>query len=372
MVAPRKPKLSAVEPVGSAIIFLTNPLDKGKTERRMTQTVSLIRGDGIGPEIVDATLAVLEALKVDLQWEEVRAGSGAFADLGTPLPEETLLSIARTKVCLKGPLETPIGTGFRSINVAIRKHFDMYANVRPSKVLPGVQTRFSDTDLDMVIVRENTEGAYAGIEHVIPPNRSAAETIILITRHASERICRYAFEYARRTGREKITLVHKANILKETNGLFLEVGQAIAREYDDIQFEDIIVDNMCMQMVMRPERFDVIVTTNLFGDILSDLAAGLIGGLGLTPGANIGTDASMFEAVHGTAPDIAGQGLANPTALIRAASMMLDHLELVEDARRLNAAIDKVLADGKYLTGDLGGSASTREYTKALVGALEA
>lgn len=337
----------------------------------MTQTVSLIRGDGIGPEIVDATLQVLDALKVDLEWEEVRAGSGAFADLGSPLPEETLLSIARNKVCLKGPLETPIGTGFRSINVAIRKHFDMYANVRPSKILPGVDTRFSDTGLDLVIVRENTEGAYAGIEHVIPPNRSAAETIIIMTRYACERICRYAFEYARRRDRKKVTLVHKANILKATNGLFLEVGQAVAREFDDIEFEDIIVDNMCMQMVMRPETFDVICTTNLFGDILSDLAAGLIGGLGLTPGANIGADASMFEAVHGTAPDIAGKGLANPTALLRAAGMMLEHVNMCEEARQLNEAINQVLSEGKYLTGDLGGSASTAEYTKALVGAIQ-
>ena len=335
----------------------------------MSQKVSLIRGDGIGPEIVDATLAVLEALDVDIEWEEVRAGSGAFADLGTPLPEETLLSIGRNKVALKGPLETPIGTGFRSINVAIRKHFDMYANVRPATTLPGVKTRFDGVDL--VTVRENTEGAYCGIEHAIPPNRAAAESIILCTRWASERIIRYGFEYARRVGRKKITLVHKANILKETNGLFLEIGQAIAREYDDIEFEDLIVDNMCMQMVTRPEDFDVIVTTNLFGDILSDLAAGLIGGLGLTPGSNIGDKASMFEAVHGTAPDIAGQGIANPTALMRAAGMMLEHMEMVDEAKALNQAINKVLAAGEAVTGDLGGSATTEEFTNAVVAAIE-
>jgi isocitrate dehydrogenase (NAD+) len=333
----------------------------------MTEKVSLIRGDGIGPEIVDATVRVLDALEADIEWEEVRAGSGAFADLGTPLPEETLQSIGRNKVVLKGPLETPIGTGFRSINVAIRKHFDMYANVRPSKVLPGVKTRFSDSGLDMVIVRENTEGAYSGIEHSIPPNRAAAETVILCTRWACERIVRYAFEYAARTGRKKVTLVHKANILKETHGLFLEVGRSIAREHKEIEFDDLIVDNMAMQMVIRPERFDVIVTTNLFGDILSDLAAGLIGGLGLTPGANIGSDASMFEAVHGTAPDIAGQGLANPTALLRAAGMMLDHLGMQEKARQLNTSIDEVLRRGDTLTGDLGGRASTVEYTQALL-----
>ncbi len=334
----------------------------------MSQKVSLIRGDGIGPEIVDATLSVLDALGVDLEWEEVRAGSAAFEDLGTPLPEETLLSIGRNEVALKGPLETPVGTGFRSINVAIRKHFDMYANVRPAQVLPGVETRYSD--VDMVTVRENTEGAYSGIEHTIPPNRAAAESIILCTRWASERIVRYAFDYARRVGRDKVTLVHKANILKETNGLFLEVGQSIAREYDDIEFEDLIVDNMCMQMVMRPERFDVIVTTNLFGDILSDIAAGLIGGLGLTPGANIGANASMFEAVHGTAPDIAGEGIANPTALMRAAAMMLEHLDYNDEAQQLEVALNTVLKEGEHVTGDLGGSATTSEFAKAVVGAL--
>ncbi len=333
----------------------------------MTQKVSLIRGDGIGPEIVEATVRALEALEVEIEWEEVRAGTGAFQELGTPLPEETLASIARNKVVLKGPLETPVGTGFRSINVAIRKHFDMYANVRPSKILPGVKTRFSDSGLDLVIVRENTEGAYAGIEHAIPPNRAAAETIILCTRWACERIVRYAFEYAKTTGRQKVTLVHKANILKETHGLFLEVGRSISREYEEIEFEDLIVDNMAMQMVIRPERFDVIVTTNLFGDILSDLAAGLIGGLGLTPGANIGSEASMFEAVHGTAPDIAGKGLANPTALMRAAGMMLDHMGMTEKARQLNGAIDEVLRQGEAVTGDLGGKATTEEYTAALV-----
>ncbi len=336
----------------------------------MSQKVTLIRGDGIGPEIVDATVRVLEALDAGLEWEEVRAGSGAFEDLGTPLPEETLLSIGRNKVALKGPLETPVGTGFRSINVAIRKHFDMYANVRPAQVMPGMDTRYADTDIDMVTVRENTEGAYAGIEHAIPPNRAAAETIILCTRWACERIVRYAFEYARRVGRQKVTLVHKANILKETNGLFLEVGQSIAREYDDIEFEDLIVDNMCMQMVMQPERFDVLVTTNLFGDILSDLAAGLIGGLGLTPGANIGEEASMFEAVHGTAPDIAGQGVANPTALMRAAVMMLDHLDMQEDSKRLATAIDTVLTAGETVTADLGGSATTDEFTDAVIAEL--
>ncbi|RAL24976.1 NAD-dependent isocitrate dehydrogenase [Lujinxingia litoralis] len=337
----------------------------------MSRKVSLIRGDGIGPEIVDATVSVIEALGVDLEWEEVRAGSGCFKDLGTPLPEETLLSIARNQCVLKGPLETPIGTGFRSINVAIRKHFDMYANVRPARLSPALTTRFSDTKVDIVVVRENTEGAYCGIEHVIPPNRSAAESIILVTRWACERIVRYAFDFARREGRSKVTLVHKANILKETNGLLLEVGQSIAREYDDIQFEDMIVDNACMQLVMRPENFDVIVTENLFGDILSDLTAGLIGGLGLTPGANIGEGASMFEAVHGTAPDIAGKGVANPTALMRAGGMMLGHLGYVDEAQLLEKAITATMANPENRTGDLGGKATTKQYTQALISAIQ-
>ncbi len=333
----------------------------------MSRKISLIRGDGIGPEIVDATVRVLDALGTNFEWEEVQAGSGTFKELGTPLPEETIQSIERNGIVLKGPLETPIGTGFRSINVTIRKHFDMYANVRPAKTTPGVQTRFQDLPIDIMLVRENTEGAYAGIEHVIPPNRAAAETIILCTRHACERIVRYAFEYARKAERERVTLVHKANILKETGGLFLEVGRQVAAEYSDIKFDDIIIDNMAMQLVQRPEKFDVIVTTNLFGDILSDLTAGLIGGLGLTPGANIGDRASMFEAVHGTAPDIAGKNLANPTALLRAGGQMLEHLGMIEEARRLDAAIAAVLGRGKVMTGDLGGRATTTEYTDALI-----
>ena len=335
----------------------------------MSRKVSLVRGDGIGPEIVDATLQVLDALEVDISWEEVRAGSGAYQDLGTPLPSETLASISRTQVALKGPCETPIGAGFRSVNVAIRKHFDMYANVRPARTIPGVKSRYEG--VDMVIVRENTEGAYAGIEHRIPPGRSAAETIMLFTRHGCERIVEYAFDYARRLGRQKVTLVHKANILKETGGLFLEVGREIADKYPQIEFNDLIVDNTCMQMVVRPERFDVIVTSNLFGDILSDLAAGLVGGLGVTPGANIGNGAAMFEAVHGTAPDIAGQGIANPTALMLAAAMMLDHIGMRGKADALRAAVEATLArGGEHVTGDLGGSATTRSYAEAVIGAL--
>lgn len=335
----------------------------------MAHKVTLIRGDGIGPEIVDATLRVLDALDVNLEWDEQQAGSGAHADTGTPLPAETLTSMTQTKLALKGPCETPIGAGFRSVNVAIRKHFDMYANVRPARSVPGLASRYDD--VDMVIVRENTEGAYAGIEHRIPPNWSAAETIMLFTRHGCERIVEYAFEYARRVGRERVTLIHKANILKETGGLFLSVGREIAQKYPDIGFDDMIVDATCMRMVTNPAMFDVVVTTNLFGDILSDLAAGLIGGLGLTPGANIGNQASMFEAVHGTAPDIAGKGLANPTALMLASAMMLDHLEKTDQADLMRKAIYNVLGRGETLTGDLGGKANTTQYTDALLRELE-
>lgn len=336
----------------------------------MTTKVSLIRGDGIGPEIVGATLRLLDALEVDIEWEEVRAGSGANRDLGSPLPSETLASIAQTQCVLKGPLETPVGAGFRSVNVAIRKHFDMYANVRPALTVPGVRSPF--TDVNMVIVRENTEGVYSGIEHRIPPNWSAAESIMLITRHGCERIVEYAFEYAQKAGRKKVTAVHKANILKETSGLFLSVAREIAAKYPGIEFDDMIVDATCMRLVMCPENFDVIVTTNLFGDILSDLAAGLIGGLGLTPGANIGKSAAMFEAVHGTAPDIAGKGLANPTALMLASAMMLDHLDMTSQAMHMRTAICTVLGRGEYVTGDLGGRANTTQYTDALIREIEA
>ncbi|MFP4600001.1 MAG: isocitrate/isopropylmalate dehydrogenase family protein, partial [Persicimonas sp.] len=306
----------------------------------MSTRVSLIRGDGIGPEIMEATLRVIDALDVGIDFDEVQAGAGAFEDLGTPLPEETLQSIAETGVALKGPLETPIGAGFRSVNVAIRKHFDLYANVRPARSIGGIPTRFSDLDLDLVVVRENTEGAYIGIEHTIPPNRSAAESIILVTRHGSERICRFAFDYAREHGREKVTLLHKANILKETSGLFLEVGREVASRYDDIEYDEVIIDAMCMKLVTNPQDYDVIVTTNLFGDIISDLTSGLVGGLGVTPGANIGENCAMFEAVHGTAPDIAGQGVANPTALMMSASMMLDHLGFKGESARMSTALE--------------------------------
>ena len=334
----------------------------------MAQKVTLIRGDGIGKEIVEATLRVLDALEVDLDWEEAHAGSGALLSHGSPLPDSTIDSMARTRLALKGPCETPIGAGFRSVNVAIRKHFDLYANVRPARNVPGLKTRFDGVDL--LLVRENTEGAYVGIEHRIPPNWSAAESIILITRHGSERVIRYAFEHAKQKGRKRVTLIHKANILKETSGLFLQVGRQMALEYPEIEFDDMIIDATCMKMVIDPTRFDVIVTTNLFGDILSDLAAGLIGGLGLTPGANIGEDCAMFEAVHGTAPDIAGKGIANPTALMLAAAMMLDHIGMDEQATRMRSAIDATLAEPEHRTGDLGGQANTAQYTDAVIAKL--
>jgi isocitrate dehydrogenase (NAD+) len=333
----------------------------------MSKRVSLIRGDGIGPEIVGATLRVLDALDVDIDFDEVRAGAGAFEDLGTPLPEETLASISETGVALKGPLETPIGAGFRSVNVAIRKHFDLYANVRPARSIGGVPTRFSDLDLDLVVVRENTEGAYIGIEHTIPPNRAAAESIILVTRYGSERIVDFAFQYAREHNREKVTLLHKANILKETSGLFLEVGREVASRYDDVDYDEVIIDAMCMKLVTNPQDYDVIVTTNLFGDIISDLTSGLVGGLGVTPGANIGKDCAMFEAVHGTAPDIAGKGIANPTALMMSAAMMLDYLDFNEESVHLSTAIENVLSRGEHTTGDLGGPANTDEFTDAVL-----
>lgn len=337
----------------------------------MSTKVSLIKGDGIGPEIVDATLDVLDAVGADIEWDEVEAGAGTHERIGTPLPDETLESISETQLALKGPLETPVGAGFRSVNVALRQHFDLYANVRPARTIPGVKSRYADTDLDITVVRENIEGAYSGIEHTIPPDNAAAESIILITKYGSERICRFAFEHARRHNRDKVTLAHKANILKETSGLFLDVGRRVSEDYPDIEFDDVIIDAMCMKLVMNPEQFDVVVSTNLFGDILSDLTAGLVGGLGMTPGANIGDDEAIYEAVHGTAPDIAGQNVANPTALMLAAANMLEDIDMEDKADRLRQGIFTILERGKPTTPDLGGSASTDEYTEALISEIK-
>ena len=333
-------------------------------------TVSLIEGDGIGPEIAAATVRAIDAAGGTVTWERVDAGLGAVQKHGDPLPQATIDSINRTRLALKGPLATPSGGGYRSVNVTLRQQFDMYANVRPAKTIPGVPSRYAGVDL--VIVRENTEDLYAGVEHYVDPRRTAAESIAIITRYGSERIIVYAFEYARRHGRKKVTLVHKANILKMSNGLFLDTGKEIAQRYPDIQFDDMIVDATAMKLVIAPERFDVIVTMNLFGDILSDLTAGLIGGLGVAPAANIGAldeagGVAMFEAVHGTAPDIAGRGIANPTGLMLSACMLLDHAGQADAAARLRRGIYAALAQPATRTGDLGGTADTAGYTDAVI-----
>ena len=335
----------------------------------MPTPVTLIPGDGIGPSIADATVRVLEAAGADIEWDVQVAGQAGVAQHGDPIPEPTLASIRRTKLALKGPLETPVGKGFRSVNVALRKEFDLYANVRPALSL--VHSKRHYDDIDLVLVRENTEGLYVGIEHYVPSGgdpHAAAESVALITRSGSERILRYAFEYAVRHGRKKVTIVHKANILKFSQGLFLDVGRAIAKEYEGrVAFDERIIDAMAMNLVMDPNRFDVIVTTNMFGDILSDLISGLVGGLGLAPGANIGTNAAIFEAVHGTAPDIAGKDIANPGALILAACMMLEHMQQDAVAKRVRDAFVAQIQDGQVRTRDLGGTAGTTEFTDALV-----
>jgi len=313
--------------------------------------IVLIPGDGIGPSISEVAVKVLEATGVKIEWIPVEAGMAAIDKYKDPLPQNVLDAIGATRVALKGPLTTPVGSGFRSVNVALRKEFDLYANVRPARSFEGVQSRFSNVDL--VVVRENTEEFYAGIEHYIDPQRSAAETIGVVTRSGSDRIIRYAYEYARSHGRKKVTTVHKANILKYTGGLFLEVARKVGQEYADIVTDDKIIDNMAMQMVTNPTQFDVIVTTNLFGDILSDLASGLVGGLGLAPGGNIGYNAAIFEAVHGSAPDIAGKNLANPTAIILAGAMMLRHLQEDDAAARIERAVATVIKEGKAVTADL-------------------
>jgi isocitrate dehydrogenase (NAD+) len=331
--------------------------------------VTLIAGDGIGPEVVEATLRLLEAAGAQLTYDRQDAGTGALAKHGTPIPDATLESIKRTRVALKGPLATPVGEGFRSINVALRKTFDLYANIRPARSFAGVKTPFPNVDL--VVIRENTQGLYSGVEHYIDEERTAAESAAIITRKASDRICRYAMEYARKHNRKEVCIVHKANILKLSQGLFLERGRAIAREYPDVQFRDLIVDNTCMQLVRAPEKFDVLVTTNMFGDIISDLTSGLVGGLGLTAGANIGEHAAIFEAVHGTAPDIAGKGIANPTAVMLAGVDLLRHIGQGDVAARVDNAIRKALANPENQTGDLGGRANTAQFTDAVIRSLE-
>ncbi|AYZ69017.1 TPA: isocitrate dehydrogenase [Stenotrophomonas maltophilia] len=334
----------------------------------MTQKITVIRGDGIGPEIMDATLFVLDQLKTGLEYEDADAGLVALEKHGDLMPAVTLESIARNKVALKSPLTTPVGGGFTSINVSLRRHFDLYANVRPAHTFPNTKSRFDNVDL--ITVRENTEGAYLAEGQEVSADGETAFSGTRITRKGSERIVRYAFELAKSTGRKKVTAVHKANIIKSTSGLFLNVAREVAAQYPEIEFQEMIVDNCCMQLVMRPEQFDVIVTTNLFGDIISDLCAGLVGGLGLAPGANIGKDAAIFEAVHGTAPDIAGQGKANPCALLLAAAQMLDHIGQPENAERLRKAIVATMEAKDSLTGDLGGTGTTMSFAQAIASRL--
>ena len=329
----------------------------------MTYTVTLIPGDGIGPELAEATTAVLEATGIGFSWDVQEAGEATIEREGTPLPDRVLDSIRANGVGLKGPITTPVGSGFRSVNVALRKELELYANVRPARTMVGVESRYENVDL--IIVRENTEDLYAGVEHMVGPD--AAESIKIITRAASQRIARYAFEYAVKNGRRKVTAVHKANIMKLSDGLFLESAQQVAAEYAGrVEFEDRIVDNMCMQLVQKPELYDVLVLPNLYGDIVSDLAAGLVGGLGVAPGANIGEKAAVFEPVHGSAPKYAGQNKANPTALILSGALMLRHLGEIDAADAVETAVRAVIAEGTTVTYDLGGTAGTREFGEAV------
>ena len=329
----------------------------------MTHRVTLIPGDGIGPELAEATTRVLDATGIGFEWETVEAGESAIAEYGTPLPDHVLESVKRNKIGLKGPITTPVGGGFRSVNVGLRQALGLYANLRPAKSMVGVESRYEDVDL--IVVRENTEDLYAGIEHMV--GRDAAESIKIITRAASERIARFAFEYSVANGRRKVTAVHKANIMKLSDGLFLESCRTVAADYEGrVEFEDRIVDNMCMQLVQKPDLYDVLVLPNLYGDIVSDLAAGLVGGLGVAPGANIGIDAAVFEPVHGSAPTYAGQDKANPTALILSGALMLRHLGYPADADRLEAAVRDTIASG-VTTYDLGGTAGTAAFADAIV-----
>jgi isocitrate dehydrogenase (NAD+) len=328
-------------------------------------TITVIPGDGIGPEITKAALRVLDALDCGLEYDMQMAGLTAIEAGKELMPEETLASIREHSIALKGPLTTPIGKGFTSLNVMLRKEFDLYANVRPAVTRQGIASRYEG--IDLITVRENTEGMYSQEKQSVSEDGSRAESVSVITRTGATRVIRYAYDMAKRQGRKHMAVVHKANILKATSGLFLDVSRDISEEYPEIETSEIIVDNMCMQLVIRPEIFDVIVTTNLFGDILSDLCAGLVGGLGMAPGANIGDEAAIFEGVHGSAPDIAGKGIANPFALILASAMMLDQLDMGDKGNRIRKGINEVVAAGDRLTGDLGGSSTTQEITDALI-----
>ncbi len=325
--------------------------------------ITLIPGDGIGPEIVAATVRIIESTGVDIAWETHIIGAQALEKYGTTLPETAIESIRRNKVALKGPLTTPIGKGFTSVNVGLRKMLDLYANIRPIKALPNIECKYPE--LDIVIVRENTEDLYAGLEHIVIPG--VVESLKIITEKASTRISKYAFEFAKNEGRKKVTAVHKANIMKLSDGLFLECFYNVAKDYPEIKADDKIIDNCCMQLVMNPQQFDVLVMENLYGDIVSDLCAGLIGGLGLAPGSNIGEQGAVFEAVHGSAPDIAGQGLANPTAILMSAILMLKHIGEREAAEKIEKAMLAVFADGKTLTKDVGGTSNTADFANAII-----
>jgi len=334
----------------------------------MAHLITLIPGDGIGPEVADATVRAVDATGVAIEWERVEAGAQALAEYGQLIPDEVFASLEVTRVGLKGPTATPIGGGHQSINVALRKKLGLYVNFRPVRMLPGLKTRFSDLPLNLAIFRENTEDLYSGLEHEVIPG--VVESLKIITEKASTKIARASFEYARRENRCKVTAIHKANIMKLSDGLFLKCCRQVASEYPEIQYNELIVDNACMQLVMRPETFDLLVMPNLYGDIISDLAAGLVGGLGIVPGANIGDHHAIFEAVHGTAPDIAGKGLANPTALMQSAVLMLAHLGERDAAAQLQNAIHKTYAAAEHLTGDVGGKAGTSEFTDAVIGQM--
>jgi isocitrate dehydrogenase (NAD+) len=334
----------------------------------VSHPVTLIPGDGIGPEVADAAVRVVNATGVSIDWQRADLNASIISKSGQVLPPHVIESLERTHVGLKGPVTTPIGGGFQSVNVALRKQFDLYANVRPVRSLPGLWTRFSDVKIDMVIFRENTEDLYSGLEHEVV--KDVVTSLKVITRVASIRIAEYAFDFARKSGRKKVTAIHKANIMKLADGLFLRCCREVAQRHPEIEYKELIVDNASMQLVIRPETFDLLLLPNLYGDIVSDLAAGLVGGLGVVPGANMGDQDAVFEAVHGSAPDIAGKGIANPTALMLSSVLMLIHLSEDAAASRLRNAIERVYAEKTHLTSDVGGSASTREFTDAVIASL--
>lgn len=332
----------------------------------MAHAVTLIPGDGIGPEVANAMQKIIDASGAKIDWHVCDAGNDVIQRYGTPLPQETLESVMRDKVAIKGPIGTPIGTGFSSVNVQLRRTLDLYANFRPAKTIKGIKSRYDD--IDLIVIRENTEGLYSGLEHIVVPG--VVESIRVITEKASEKIVKFAFETAKKYNRQKVSAVHKANILKKSDGLFLEVARRVAKSYPEIQYDEHIVDATAMKLVMNPEKFDVLVMENLFGDIVSDLASGLIGGLGIAPSANIGEKYSVFEAVHGSAPDIAGKGIANPTALVLSAVLMLAHLGENEAAQRVQNAVEKIIREAEFLTPDLGGTSNTNQYADAIIRAF--